>query len=91
MSRLKFLIFVWLVLGLVALSWGIDQSWAQQAPKKDVPAAQAPTLEQAQQEAAAVRAAQGLHRNITQGQREAVAARAAAARDAAEKAKGDAK
>jgi hypothetical protein len=91
MSKCKFLIFVSLV--LAALAWGIDQSWAQQAPKKNVPApqtqAQPANLAQAEEEAAAVRAEQGLHRSVTNAQRKAAAARnasrsAAAAAPAAE-------
>ncbi len=83
------MILMCFVLALVAFSWGVDLAGAQQAPSKNGPGSQtqANIQKQAQNEAAAIRAAQGLPRSITQAQREAAAARNAAARHAGTPAK----
>ncbi len=86
MCKRKFLIFVSLLLVLVALSWGIDQVWAQQAPKKNAPALQSqgqPNSTEMQEEAAAVRRYYGLPRNTTNAERRAAAQRNAERRAAA--------
>ena len=88
MNRFKFLIFMSLVLSLIALSWGVDQGWAQSQNSKGK--AHQNQLKDAENEAAALRKSKGLMQHTTNEQRRAAAARNAARRAAAadQKAKG---
>jgi hypothetical protein len=83
MNKRKFLIFTSLALVLVALSWGIDQGWAQQ-PAISAPQNQRKTTnyEKLQEELAAKRADQGQMRSTTPSQRKAAAKRLKAALEA---------
>ena len=93
MSKRKFLMFMSLVLAVVVLSWGVDLGWAQSPNSNgNGPPSQPPgqqwTLNDAENAAAALRAAQGLHRGVTNDQRWAAAERNAARRAAADHGKG---
>ncbi len=74
MNKRKFLIFLGVLLVLVALSWGVDQGWAQsQQGKGNGPPQQPPgqqsTLEDAQKAAAVLRKAHGQMRYTTNDDR----------------------
>jgi FtsP/CotA-like multicopper oxidase with cupredoxin domain len=57
MSRRKFSIFMSIALALFVLSWGVDQGWAQSAPKKDKTLKLKGKVTAAEKKAAAARAA----------------------------------
>jgi hypothetical protein len=76
MNKFKFVIFTSMAFVLVALTWGIDRGWAQQAP---IPTPQdqhkISNSQKFQEEMAAKRAARGQMRSTTPSQRKAAAKR----------------
>jgi len=90
MSKRKFLIFMSLVLAVVVLAWGIGQIYAQSQNGNGNGNGNAHQnqLKDAENAAAALRAAQGLHRGVTSDQRWAAAERNAARIAAADHGKG---
>ena len=72
MNKLKLLIFLSLVLVVAALTWGIDQGWAQTDKNNQQ---QMTNYEKFQEELAARRAARGQMKSTTPSQRKAAAQR----------------